>query len=206
MDFYILPVWQKDPFLRNLCEQLVTWVKSNISSVLIPFIVKDEYVSKRLIYWTVSKYAQSKTIQIVQPSGVSNIYAEYSNYLRTYNRRLFDVFCREPYVLDLEIVLEFDSWKRIHNLPFTDTCQQRIYELLNRRAIVRTTIGQLNFFFWASKHGILAYVRKYEAVLMKEMKADSRKRRLDAQSHPSKKQRPNNESIVILHRPCTVPI
>lgn len=201
--------WMDDnPALRILCQKLVTWIiePHHIRTILVPFIVNDEYVSKRLIYWTVSKFAQMNNIQIIQPHYQSNVYEQYTNYLRIYNRRLFDVFCREPYVIDLEMKLDdFDLWKRVMHIDFPD-----VYEYVNHQCVVRTTVGQLNFFYWASKHGILPYVKTYESTLMTQMKQDSRKRKLEPKvskkhRHITKSQR-TKPSIVILHRPCSIPI
>jgi hypothetical protein len=170
--------------------------------------LKDQYASKRLIYWTISKYAQVKNIQIMQPTSMTNVYEQYTHYLRIYNRRLFDVFCREPYVLDLHIGVDFSVWKDVYDWPLAMEVQQCLYEYMGGKCTVRTTLGQLNFFYWATQQGILAYIKTFEADLMKEMKLDSKERR----DHPptqkkqrqySKRQRVGN-SMIILHRPCTI--
>jgi hypothetical protein len=206
-----------DARLNQLCDKLVPWITSNenINKILIPFIVNDQYVSKRLIYWTVSKYAQMTNITILQSKYVTNVYEQYSNHLRLYNRRLFDVFCRQPYLIDLDMHLGFDQWIAINtsfqSLP-SDT-QQLMYEFCGGQCVVRTTLGQLNFFYWAAKDGILAYVRKYESRLMDAMKQDSKRRRDQREQAPSTKkhrqltkcQRPSNE-LILLYRPCSVQV
>ena len=84
----------EQPVLKQLCKRLVTWLMSNkhVENVLIPYIMHDTYVSKRLIYWTVSNYAQTRAISIIQSKHVTNVFEQYSNHLRMFNRRLFDVF------------------------------------------------------------------------------------------------------------------
>ncbi len=198
--------------LRALCDQLVQWItkSENVDRVLIPFIVKDLYVSKRLIYWTVSKYAQMKNITILQSKHITNVYEQYSNHLRTYNRRLFDVFCRQPYVIDLDFHATLDQWLKINSwlesVPIE--CRQMIFECVEGQCVVRTTLGQLNFFHWASKDGVLAYIRKYESRLLEAMKEDSRQRRENASNKKKKhrqhikRDRPDNE-LILLYRPCS---
>jgi hypothetical protein len=200
--------------LRVLRDKLVAWITQdeNIDKVLIPFIVHDEFVSKRLIYWTVSKYAQMKNIVILQSKYVTNVYEQYTNHLRLYNRRLFDVFCRQPYLIDLDIRVSFDQWKAI-NTSFTEApeaAQRHIFEYTNGQAVVRTTIGQLNFFHWASQDGILSYIKKYESRLMEAMKQDSKQRRLQPPSAKKHRQhikshKPCNE-LILLYRPCSVQV
>lgn len=206
----------QDASLRQLCKRLVEWitVETNISKILIPYIVHDTHVSKRLIYWTVSKYAQDHAISIIQANHITNVYAEYTNNLRTYNRRLFDVFCRQPFVLELELQVSFDVWKSVYELQdLHDNIQQRIYAFRNERCTIKTTLGQLNFFHWASVNGILSYIRTYQEKLLQCMKSDSRKRRLDKVSKStqtkhrnSKRTKAMNHPIVILYRPCSVQV
>lgn len=201
--------------LRVLCDERVTWItrEENINRILIPFIINDEYVSKRLIYWTVSKYAQTKNITIIQSKHITNVYEQYSNHLRAYNRRLFDVFCRQPYLIDLDFYTTFDQWCKIHFWlnAIPNECQRVIFECVKGQCVVRTTLGQLNFFFWAWKDGVLAYIKKYESRLMEEMKQDSRRRRETTTEGTKKKHRarqhikgyrPDNK-LILLYRPCS---
>lgn len=207
--------WRQNRSLCALCDKLVAWITQpcNIDRVLIPFILHDQYVSKRLLYWTVSKYAQIKNITILQSTCVTNVYEQYSNHLRTYNRRLFDVFCRQPYLLDLDFVVPFDQWRQIHDYlrDIPEVCQQQMFEYVGARCVVRTTLGQLNFFHWAHKDGILAYVKTYGDKLMAAMKDDSRQRR-ETKSNNNKKHRqhikrnrPINE-LILLYRPRSVQV
>jgi hypothetical protein len=174
---------RRDSRLRQLCNKLVSWIATNenIDRILIPYIVKDEHVSKRLIYWTISKYAKTNTIPLKQMNLImTNIYQEYTNYLRSYNRRLFDTFCRQPYTLDLELTASsFEQWKALSALPgeIPDSIQKSIYNYVGGRWTIRTSLGQLNFFYWASTTGILDYVTKHAGKLMSAMQTDSKEAR-----------------------------
>lgn len=201
--------------LRELCQQLVKWITKDdvIDKVLIPFILKDEFVSKRLIYWTVSKHAQKTTITIVQSQYITNVYEQYSNHLQKFNRRLFDVFCRQPFLLDLEMKVQFSQWKRIYNDVFLDHLDEKLvvdlYNFLDGKCVVRTTIGQLNFFRWASNTGILAYIKKYESKLMATMKEDMkdyRKMKKDMKTRMRKRQKTSSSEMILLYRPCAVQV
>jgi hypothetical protein len=206
----------QDASLRQLCKRLVEWIttETNIAQILVPYIVHDTHVSKRLIYWTVSKYAQQHAISIIQSKHITHVYAEYTNNLRTYNRRLFDVFCRQPFVLELELQVAFDVWKAIYNLDnLVDAVQQRIWLFRGGRCSIRTTLGQLNFFHWASTNGILSYIQTYQTKLLDAMKSDSHKRRLEkvaaitkGGTRQSKRTKVVNHPIVILYQPCSVQV
>ena len=191
---------QYNPSVKQLAKRLLQWLTSKdiISSVLIPYIVQDTYVSKRLIYWTVSHYAQFHAISIVQPKYVTHVFEQYSNHLRMFNRKLFDVFCRQPYILDLEMSLPWEDWKEVSSYDLCIDTLRHVYDSVDGHCVIRTSLGQLNFFYWAFTNGILAYVRKYSTELLRLMKSDSRKRK---SSEPEAKRPKIAQSTVVLYRP-----
>lgn len=204
MHYSVLTAWlSEDPSLKVLCDKRVQWISSNIRNVLIPFIVHDRYVSKRLIYWMVSKYAHTQNIHIVQSSYITNVSEQYETCLRDYNRKLFDVFCRQPYLIDLEMRLDFDTWREMYEPEldeFSEQTQRTLFSFMDGLSVVRTTLAQLNFFYWASKQGILTYIKTYKDNLLREMKSENRRKRVNPDSekrHKDKRARPSPSLVVL---------
>lgn len=99
--------------------------------------ISQNKLSLRALDWLVTNY--SKKMPIVYkatppklPPVLVNVHNEYKNWLHTHKRRNFDMFRRR---------------KRIF---FTFKGEEH-----------RTTVGQLNFFYWASRYGVLAYARTH---------------------------------------------
>ena len=136
-------------------------------AVLIPMVTQTFEISLRLLDWFLVNWSKKHKIVTRTPdgSGVINIYSTYKDHLRHYRRRLFDPFRRRERVYFFH--------------PETN-------EILN------TTVGQLNFIFWAIKYGILECCKKNMASIendMVTMLADSKKRRLEERKNGKKRRR-----------------
>ena len=164
--------------LKHICVQNIPWLLKHFDTVLIPFILHDTYISKRLIYWFVSKYCKTHPI-IFETTCITNVFQEYCNHLRLNNRRLFDTFCRRPYIVDLELHVTFPQWQAIHQSQLPITSQQLLHMFLGEQSWVRVSLGQLNFFRWAHSIGVLKYVVRHANTLVEAMKADSHHQRQD---------------------------
>lgn len=106
-----------------------------LKDVLLPVILKDGELSLRALDWLVTNY--SKKVPIVyavtppgKPQTLFNLHREYKDWLRNHKRKNFDPFRRG----------------------------QRIYFDVDGHTY-ESTVGQLNFFFWASRYGVLDYAR-----------------------------------------------
>ena len=106
-----------------------------LKQVLLPVIMKDGELSLRALDWLVTNY--SKKVPIVytvtppdKPQTLFNLHREYKDWLRNHKRKNFDPFRRG----------------------------QRIYFDVDGETY-ESTVGQLNFFFWASRYGVLEYAR-----------------------------------------------
>jgi hypothetical protein len=106
-----------------------------LKQVLLPIIMKDGELSLRALDWLVTNY--SKKVPIVytvtppgKPQTLFNLHREYKDWLRNHKRKNFDPFRRG----------------------------QRIYFDVDGQTY-ESTVGQLNFFFWASRYGVLDYAR-----------------------------------------------
>ena len=120
-----------------------------IDSILIPIITKSEpnmhirpeRLSLRALDWLVTNYAKKKPVvyKIAPPNHPTipvNIHNDYKSWLNNHKRRNFDMFRRR---------------KRI----FFEHRDATSGNMLTHE----TTVGQLNFFFWAARYGVLDYAR-----------------------------------------------
>lgn len=118
-----------------------------LKTILLPIITKKEgHVSLRALDWLVTNYAKKiPVIYNVQPPDcpemVVNIYRSYKTWLWNHKRKNFDPFRRG---------------KRV------------FFRLDNDVTVYESTVGQLNFFFWASRYGVLTYARLHIAEIEKD--------------------------------------
>jgi|SaaInlStandDraft_5_1057022.scaffolds.fasta_scaffold03186_3 hypothetical protein len=105
---------------------------------LLPIVTGNSEISLRVLDYFVTNYAKNNNIIVADKDINYNIYQDYKNKLKSYNKRFFDPFCRiNKKNMTNKIAFKYD----------TDKC-------------IITTIGQLNFFRWAIKNKIIDYVIK----------------------------------------------
>ena len=129
------------PVLRALEKYYTPDVLRN---VLVPIIShsnapKCDKLSLRALDWLVTNYSKKHPIIYkVKPLGMTerviNIYSEYRTWLWKHRRSRFDPFRRRQRL-----------WFKVDGVEHT------------------TTVGQLNFMYWASLYGVLDYARAHLA-------------------------------------------
>ena len=138
------------------------------SEVLIPMVTQTMDISLRLIDWCLVNWAKKTKIVTMSPDGEPvTVYSCYKDALRHYRRRLFDPFRRRERI-------QFEG-------------------LLNKENVIfETTVGQLNFTFWALRYNILESCRKHVQAIeadMNSMLSESKKRRLEDKQSGRKRKR-----------------
>jgi hypothetical protein len=110
--------------------------------LLVPLISGHSYVSLRTLDWLVINFAKRHKLTVLSPEDgqLVNIYEDYRVTLRYWKRLLFDTFRRGP-----RLFLDMDG--------FTYS----------------TTIGQLNFLYWAERKGILHFLVRNLTTIEKDM-------------------------------------
>jgi hypothetical protein len=103
----------------------------------------EKGISLRIIDWFVTNFSKYRAL-IKLPFDLR---IKYKAQLKTYNKKYFDPFKRTQ--------KEHDKFE---------------YLFVNSNQIIITTIGQLNFFKWASEYGIITYIEDNFEFLKKEMK------------------------------------
>lgn len=115
-----------------------------LRSLLVPIITKDNGLSLRALDWLVTNYSKKKPVVYnVQPPNcpevIINVYRSYKSWLWNHKRKNFDPFRRGK-----RIFFDLDGTS---------------YE---------STVGQLNFFYWASRYGVLDYAKQHIAEIEKD--------------------------------------
>lgn len=111
-----------------------------LKQVLLPIIShtgKQNRISLRALDWLVTNYSKKHPILYVvkadhMPGKLINMYTEYKAWLNKYRRTHFDPF------------------RRKHKMKFTVEGVE-----------YNTTVGQLNFMYWASKYGVIEYAKQH---------------------------------------------
>lgn len=133
-------------------------------------------VSLRTVDWFATNYAKKYYTIITSPCGKGRfkVYDDYKLRLRSYSKKRFDPFCRHERIM----------------IPYKDGQH------------VQTTLGQLNFFWWAIENGIIDYIKDNHTKIEADMAArnsTSRRRTGGEQTQESKsKTRKRREELSIL--------
>lgn len=98
-------------------------------------------VSLRTLDWLVTNYAKKKNIVYATPSKTINVYLEYKSCLKAFSKRAFDPFQRRD------------------RISLTDADGEKM----------TSTIGQLNFFRFAIKYGVIAYALQHATDIESDM-------------------------------------
>ena len=124
------------------------YTPERVEGLLLPIITQRSKISLRVLDWLVTNYAKKNNV-VYEYSPVPgqrlllNVYAEYKCWLRNYRRKDFDPFRRRYRIF-------FDS---------------------SRGSVHETTVGQLNFIYWAHRYGVLEYTRQNLDCIEKDMNA-----------------------------------
>jgi hypothetical protein len=103
---------------------------------------RTKRISLRLVDHFVTNYCRTRHVTIDRMHHSVDV--EYNNQLKSYSKKNFDPFKR-----GVRIGFSYDN-DRVH---------------------VETTIGQLNFFMWAIKFGVMSYIRENAAAVSRSMMA-----------------------------------
>lgn len=113
-------------------------------------------ISIRVLDWFVANYSKKKNILYrIKNNGIVvhfNVNIEYKNQLNGYSKKYFDPFCRKN-----KIVYSYKNEE---------------YPESNTKFL--TSIGQLNFFYWAIKNKVIRYVEMHLSEIEKDMKEVSK--------------------------------
>lgn len=132
--------------------------KGNIDKML-PIVTGNDTVSLRVLDWFVTNYSKKFDISYFLRHNNDNIkfnvYQDYKNKLKSYNKRFFDPFCRQ-------------NKKNLTN-KIAFKCKDDKY--------IVTTIGQLNFFRWAIRNKVTDYVQENLDLINKHMNENNNNRK-----------------------------
>lgn len=110
---------------------------------MINIIHSKSVISLRILDWFVTKYSKGRIDCGENDVEMFDVRISYKSQLKSYKKKYFDPFRRK---------------------------QKFNYHFENGQ-IVKTTLGQLNFFKWAFNNNIVNYVEKHLKQIIREMKA-----------------------------------
>ena len=127
---------------------------------ILPIINGQSIISLRLLDWFATNYSKKNNVIYnvgVNKNVIFNVHLDYKLQLKAYNKKYFDPFCRKN-----RILFEYKD-----------------------KLVVKTTVGQLNFFRWALKNEIITYVTDNLADIAADMNSIyqiKKKERTDSES------------------------
>jgi hypothetical protein len=147
--------------------------ENNNIYIILPIISGCSSLSIRVLDWFVTNYAKKFNIIYQLKNGTYfNVYLDYKSQLKGYKKKMFDPFCRK------------------RRIPF-------YYE---ENKCVITTIGQLNFFKWSIKNGIIDYVISNLQKINEDMILSSKKNLNNSEKKSTSSSLSDNNSTDNIHQ------
>ena len=149
--------------------------KNNLNKIL-PIVTGTSELSLRVLDYFVTNYSKNNSINLGNKNDTKyNVYHDYKNKLKSYNKRFFDPFCRiNKKNITNKIAFKYDDEKYIV-----------------------TTIGQLNFFRWAIRNKIIDYVINDLENINNEMNNYNCKKKIFKSKYEDKTEKDINLTTVI---------
>ena len=121
---------------ETLLNSLKNYLTPDKMEKILPILTGESVISIRVIEWFVTNYCTKKNIAFIRKDKNNkdiyfNVYLNYKSQLKSYNKDLFDPFCRGEELIDFHIK---DNTYIVTNIP------------------------QLNFFKWALEYDIVDYI------------------------------------------------
>jgi len=138
---------------ETLLMTLKTYLTGDNMEKILPILTGESKISIRVIEWFVTNYCKKKNIAYIRTDKNNkdlyfNVYLNYKGQLKSYNKDLFDPFCRGDELI---------------NFPIKDN------------KYIVTNIPQLNFFKWALEYDILKYIETNLDDIYKDMTENNSK-------------------------------
>ena len=149
--------------------------KNNLNKIL-PIVTGTSELSLRVLDYFVTNYSKNNSINLGNKNDTKyNVYHDYKNKLKSYNKRFFDPFCRiNKKNITNKIAFKYDDEKYIV-----------------------TTIGQLNFFRWAIRNKIIDYVVNDLERINNDMNNYNGKKKLFKNKYENKIEKEMNLTTII---------
>lgn len=138
---------------ETLLNSLKEYLNYDRMDKILPILVGESKISIRVIEWFVTNYCKKNNIAFIRKDKNNketyfNVYLNYKAQLKSYNKDLFDPFCRGDELI---------------NFPIRDN------------KYILTNIPQLNFFKWALEYDILTFIENNLEDIYKDMTENNSK-------------------------------
>jgi len=137
----------------TLLKSLKTYLNNDRMDRILPILIGECKISIRVIEWFVTNYCKKNNIAFIKKDRDNkdiyfNVYLNYKAQLKSYNKDLFDPFCRGEELI---------------NFPIKDN------------KYIVTNIPQLNFFKWALEFDIINFIESNLDDIYKDMTENNSK-------------------------------
>jgi len=138
---------------ETLLSSLKDYLIPDRLNKILPILTGESRISIRVIEWFVTNYCKKKNVAFIRKEKNDkdtyfNVYLNYKGQLKSYNKDLFDPFCRGEELI---------------NFPIGDD------------KYIVTNIPQLNFFKWALEFDIIKYIEENLEDIYKDMTENNSK-------------------------------
>lgn len=174
---------KQDIVLSNLRS---FYKKQENKNIILPIIKQKTNISLRLLDWLVTNYSEKNNIYYIIKYNESktknfNIWLDYKNQLKAYNKSTFDPFCRRT-----RIYYELKT-NKIFSLKNMSCETIKKYE--NKEEGFVTTVGQLNFFKWAIENRVINYASENISDIESDMLSVADKKKIEKLEKQQEKQK-----------------
>lgn len=145
---------KKDILLGSLLE---FYKEQNNFDTFLEFIEKKSDMALRTLDWFSTNYTKYKKVII---NGI-DIQCDYRQQLKGYQKEFFDPFRRKDRVYIRYEKLPTDGYKLECISEAENEEMSKNESTTNIKTVVITTVGQLNFFRWAIRRGIINYINNH---------------------------------------------
>ena len=144
-----------------LRDHLIKYFEDDGAMRTLSNVLLDGHLSLRLIDYFVCTYSKIFNVSYKVDTSVFNVFIAYKSILKGYNKKYFDCFCRGK-------------------------DRMEITSHTHGKTIV-TTVGQLHFFAWASKHKVIDYVKEHMHEIEQHMVDSFQRKKVHTKTSTRKK-------------------
>lgn len=181
--FYVTEPFQTPDHRYRLTQIAEYFTDEVLESILIPLTTTQSDTSLRALDWMVTNYSKKYHVCYRWKMGDSedevliSVRDLYRRWLSRWKRVIFDSCRRRQRV--------YYEYKDLNPVTIIDGCETKEEEEGEKMIVYETTVGQLNFIYWACEYGVLDYVNKNIDKIMKDVADDTAKKLNNRRSEAS---------------------
>jgi hypothetical protein len=182
-DINEIELTKKETFYFKIIDKYYKKLETKKIELMIEIIECKSKISLRLLDWFVTRYADKHKIRFEKNNMIERTVLN--------DDEKFDKKIDRGFNVHISYKAQLKSYKKRYFDPFRRRKKFKYYFDKDKKIVLCTTIGQLNFFKWAFSNDVINYVMENFAVISKAMintnKID-KKRKLKEKEEKTKKE------------------